>query len=79
MRPSVACLILYRIRIYLTHIVPRDAQHIQIMVSSYVARAEQVFGAPTKYFAKSWTISLRGYLTHPKYVTLFVRKTGSRF
>jgi len=79
MRPSVACLILYRIRIYLTHIVQCDAEHIQIMVSIYDARAEQVVGAPTKYFAKSWTISLRGHLTHPKYVTLLVRKTGSRF
>jgi len=77
MRPSIACLILYRIRTYLTHIVQCDARHIQIIVSSYVARAERVVGALAKYFAKSWTMSLRGHLTYPKYVTLLVRKTGS--
>ena len=49
MSPSIACLILYCIRTYLAHIVHCDAQHIQIMVSSYVAWAEQVVGAPTKY------------------------------
>jgi len=79
MNPSIACLILYCIRTYLTHIVHCDAQNVQIMVSSYVARAEQVVGAPTKYFAKSWTITLRGHVTYPKYVTLLVRKTGSRY
>jgi len=79
MRPSIACLILYCIRTYLTHIVHCDAQHIQIMVSSYVAQAQQFVGAPTKYFAKSWMISLRGHLTYPKYETLLARKTGSRY
>jgi hypothetical protein len=76
MRPLIACLILYSIRIYLTHIVQCDAHYIQIMVSSYGVRAEQVVHAPAKYFAKSRTISFGVHLTHPKYVNSFGTENG---
>jgi hypothetical protein len=53
-RPLIACLILYGIHIYiyLTHIAQCDEQHYQIMVSSYVTRADQVVRAPAKCFRK---------------------------